>query len=129
MAVSIILWCVAALAATAVLAVAIGPRAAGARAIYGVCIAASTVAFVAALAHLALDAQPSRAVLPLGLPWLGAHFRVDALAAFFLAVVNLGAAAASLYGLGYCRHETAPMRVLPFFPAFLAGLNLVVAAD
>jgi formate hydrogenlyase subunit 3/multisubunit Na+/H+ antiporter MnhD subunit len=87
------------------------------------------VAFVAALAHLALDAQPSRAVLPLGLPWLGAHFRVDALAAFFLAVVNLGAAAASLYGLGYCRHETAPMRVLPFFPAFLAGLNLVVAAD
>jgi formate hydrogenlyase subunit 3/multisubunit Na+/H+ antiporter MnhD subunit len=128
MAVSIILWCVAALAATAVFAVALGRRA-GARAIYGICVAASAVAFAAALAQLALDAQPSRAVLPLGLPWLGAHFRIDALAAFFLAVVNLGGAAASLYGLGYCRHETAPMRVLPFFPAFLAGLNLVVAAD
>ena len=34
-----------------------------------------------------------------------------------------------LYGLGYGRHEQAPDRVLPFFPAFLAGMNLVVLAD
>ncbi|MCC2664622.1 MAG: hydrogenase 4 subunit, partial [Geminicoccaceae bacterium] len=67
-------------------------------------------------------------ILPLGLPWQGAHFRLDALAAFFLAVVNLSAAAASLYGLGAGRHEPAPLRVLPFFPAFLAGMNLVVLA-
>ncbi|MFZ1908265.1 MAG: hydrogenase 4 subunit B, partial [Burkholderiales bacterium] len=62
-------------------------------------------------------------------PWLGAHFRLDALAAFFLVVVNLGAAGASLYGLGYGRHEESPGRVLPFFAAFLAGMNLVVLAD
>src|SRR5439155_125741 len=43
-------------------------------------------------------------VLPIGLPWLGAHFRVDALSAFFLVIINLGGAAASLYGLGYGRH-------------------------
>ena len=49
--------------------------------------------------------------------------------AFFLAVVNLGAAAASLFALGYGRHEHAPQRVLPFYPAFLAGMNLVVLAD
>ncbi len=67
-------------------------------------------------------------ILPLGLPWQGAHFRLDALAAFFLAVVNLSGAAASLYGLGAGRHEPAPLRVLPFFPAFLAGMNLVVLA-
>jgi len=67
-------------------------------------------------------------VLPVGLPWLGAHFRLDALSAFFLLVVNLGAAAASLFGLGYGRHEESPGRVLPFFPAFLAGMNLVVLA-
>jgi len=67
--------------------------------------------------------------LPLGLPWLGAHFRLDALAAFFLLIVNLGGAAASLYGIGYGRHEAEPQRVLPFFPAFLAGMNLVVLAD
>ncbi len=49
--------------------------------------------------------------------------------AFFLIVVNLGGGAASLYGIGYGRHEPAPHRVLPFFPAFLAGMNLVVLAD
>src|SRR5207248_3577789 len=36
---------------------------------------------------------------------------------------------ASLYALGYGRHEHAPHRVLPFFPVFLAGMNLVVLAD
>ncbi|GAB4572454.1 MAG: hydrogenase 4 subunit B [Rhodothalassiaceae bacterium] len=67
--------------------------------------------------------------LPIGIPWIGAHFRIDGLAAFFLMIVNLGGAAASLYGLGYGRHEPAPERVLPFFPVFLAGMNLVVLAD
>lgn len=42
-------------------------------------------------------------------------------------VVNLGAALSALYALGYGRHEHAPHRVLPFFPAFLAGL--VILAD
>ena len=41
---------------------------------------------------------------------------IDALSAFFLVVVNLGGAAASLYALGYGRHEQAPERVLPFYP-------------
>ena len=68
-------------------------------------------------------------VLPLGLPWVGARFRMDALSAFFVVVVDLGAAAASLFALGYGPHERAPLRVLPFYPAFLAGMNLVVLAD
>jgi formate hydrogenlyase subunit 3/multisubunit Na+/H+ antiporter MnhD subunit len=54
---------------------------------------------------------------------------MDMLAAFFLAVVNLGTAAASVFAIGYGRHEDAPERVLPFYPAFLAGMNLVVLAD
>ena len=57
------------------------------------------------------------------------HFRIDALAAFFLCVVNLGGMAASVFALGYGRHEPAPQRVLPFYPAFLAAMNLVVVAD
>ncbi len=92
-------------------------------------LVASVVALAGALDGLLGAAPPSGATLPLGLPWLGAHFRVDPLAAFFLIVVNLGSAAASLYALGYGRHEPAPHRVLPFFPAFLAGMNLVVLAD
>ncbi len=67
--------------------------------------------------------------LPLGLPWLGAHFRLDALSAFFLIVIAFGGAAASLYALGYGRHEETPERVLPFYPAFLAGMTLVLLAD
>src|SRR5690606_3016752 len=47
----------------------------------------------------------------------------------FLAVVNLGGAAASLYGLGSGPHEPEPGRVLPFYPAVLGGRGLVVAAD
>jgi formate hydrogenlyase subunit 3/multisubunit Na+/H+ antiporter MnhD subunit len=44
-------------------------------------------------------------------------------------VINLGAATASLFALGYGKHEAAPSRVLPFYPMFLAGMNLVVLAD
>jgi hydrogenase-4 component B len=71
----------------------------------------------------------SAVVLPLGLPWLGAHFRIDALASFFMIVVNLGGAAASLFALGYGRHEKTPGRILPFYPAYLAGMNLVLLSD
>ncbi len=56
-------------------------------------------------------------------------FALDALSAAFLAIVNLGALTASVYAVGHGRHETAPHRVLPFYPAFLAGMNLVVLAD
>ena len=44
-------------------------------------------------------------------------------------MVDLGAAGASLFALGYGKHETAPGRVLPFYPAFLAAMTCVVLAD
>ncbi len=94
--------------------------------IYGGCFATCLVLSAMALVGVAGDA--SSAVLPLGLPWLGAHFHLDALAAVFLVIVNLGGAAASFYALGYGAHEHEPMRVLPFYPAFLAGMNLVILA-
>ena len=126
------LWCVAALLATSVAAIALVTvrPAASARFVYSACLVVTVAAIAIALVRLADDwgAAPTLR-LPLGLPWLGADFRIDALSAFFLIVVNLGAAAASLYGIGYGRHEPAPERVLPFFPAFLAGMNLVVLAD
>lgn len=129
MNVILILGCSAVLLATAVLAVIIG-RATQARVIvYGASFAASAAAFTGGAAALISDMAPSAMTLPLGLPWIGMNFRLDALAAFFLAVVNLGAAAASLFALGYGRHEQSPSRVLPFYPAFLAGMNLVVIAD
>jgi len=130
MAAVILLSCVAVLLGVAGLAAAIGRSAAATPIVYGASLAASAAAGATALVHLVADsAAAPELTLPLGLPWLGAHFRMDALAAFFLAVVNLGGAAASLFALGYGRHEPAPQRVLPFYPAFLAGMNLVVLAD
>jgi hydrogenase-4 component B len=121
---------VAALLLTAIAAIALGRSARATAIIYGATLAICAAALFGSLRWLLGDtANASMVTLPVGLPWLGAHFRLDALAAFFLVVVNLGGAAASLYGLGYGHHEEAPQRVLPFFPAFLAGMNLVVLAD
>jgi len=122
--------CAAVLISTAALAVVIADATRARLVVYGVCLIASLALFsIALLALLGVSYALSAATLPLGLPWLGAHFRLDALSAFFLAVVNLGAAAASLFALGYGRHEDAPRRVLPFYPAFLAGMSIVVLAD
>jgi hydrogenase-4 component B len=96
--------------------------------VYGASLAVTVVLCAIATRHLLADAPAVVLILPLGVPWLGAHLGLDALSAFFLAVINLGAAFASLYALGYGRHEPAPQRVLPFFPAFLAGMDLVVLA-
>src|SRR5215468_1696536 len=108
--------CAAALIATAPIAVVLGDTRLARPAVYGICLSASLMLLaLALLALLGVSETASVATLPLGIPWLGAHFRLDALAAFFLAVVNLGAAAASLFALGYGRHEDAPRRVLPFY--------------
>jgi hydrogenase-4 component B len=97
--------------------------------VYGASLLASLAGLAVGLTALVSGAAAEHVVLPIGLPGLGAHFRVDALSAFFLAVVNLGGAAASLYGIGYGKHEPASLRVLPYYPAYLAGMNLVVVAD
>src|SRR5262245_49459289 len=112
MSTTLALAAIAVLFATAVAAVAIGRGEGAHRIVYGVSLAVSMVLTVVACSHLVAAATPSTATLPLGLPWLGSRFRIDALAAFFLGVVNLGAAAASLFALGYGRHEDAPLRVL-----------------
>jgi formate hydrogenlyase subunit 3/multisubunit Na+/H+ antiporter MnhD subunit len=102
---------------------------AGSTFVYGGAFVIAALLFCASVLRLLSGDAPTELTLPFGLPWLGAHFRIDALSAFFLAVVNFGAAAASFYAIGYGRHESEPARVLPFFPAFLAAMNLVLAAD
>ncbi len=127
--VTIALGCVAAFLVVAVLAVVAGRTRVATPLIYAACLVVALAAFTNAFAALVTGAAPSAAASPLGLPWIGARFRIDPLAAFFLAVVDFGAAAASLYAIGYGRHEDEPQRVLPFYPAFLAAMNLVVLAD
>jgi hydrogenase-4 component B len=128
-AVVILLSAVAALLATSATAIALARQAAATRIVYGGSLAISIIAALVALGALLGGGPAGSVVLPFGLPWLGAHFRVDTLSAFFLLVINTGAAAASLFALGYGTHEEEPHRVLPFYPLFLAGMNLVVLAD
>ncbi|MGB9114171.1 hydrogenase 4 subunit B, partial [Bradyrhizobium sp.] len=129
-AVNLQMACVAGLLGLAVLAIVLSRSKLNTAVTYSATLVVSAIALIGSLRWLLGDtAIAADLTLPVGLPWLGAHFRLDALASFFLVVVNLGGAAASLYGLGYGHHEPAPHRVLPFFPAFLAGMNLVVLAD
>jgi hydrogenase-4 component B len=126
---TLVLGCAAFLLALAPLAVATAGTRVAPPFIYGGSLAASAASLIASLAHLLAAAPPETVALPLGIPWLGAHFRLDALSTFFLVVVDFGAIGASLFALGYGKHEIAPGRVLPFYPAFLAGMTLVVLAD
>jgi hydrogenase-4 component B len=118
---------IAALLALAVMATAVARTAAGRTITYGGSLILT--AGLVAQGFNALTAPVKHDLLPLGLPWIGTHLRLDALSGFFLILVGLGGAGASLFALGYGRHESHPGRVLPFYPAFLAAMALVTIAD
>ncbi len=123
---ALLLTCLAGYLVLAGLAIGFARRPIATALVYGGTLILSLI--LSGLAVLAMVKGPASTTLPLGLPWLGAHFRLDALAAAFLLIVNFGAAGVSLYALGYGRHEPEPGRVLPFYPVFLAAMNLVVIA-
>lgn len=102
--------------------------------VYGGTGLACALVGLAALGFLNGGAQVWTLPLPLGLPWQPMALTVDGLSAFFLVVVNLAGVTASLYGWGYGQaghggHGAEPGRVLPAFPLFLLGMNLVLLAD
>ncbi|CAA7611807.1 Formate hydrogenlyase subunit 3/Multisubunit Na+/H+ antiporter, MnhD subunit [Candidatus Terasakiella magnetica] len=119
-----------ALLALAVLGVLAGAEMWRHRMVYFCCTIASLTLMAAGLKHLGANPGTGPAiVLPIGLPWMQAHFRLDNLSALFMVVVNLGGAAASAYGIGYTSHLPEPRRVTPFFPLFLFGMNAVLISD
>ncbi|MCX6429394.1 MAG: hydrogenase 4 subunit B [Actinobacteria bacterium] len=69
--------------------------------------------------------------LPLGLPQLLFHFRLDSLSAFFLLILAISAAGVSLFSAGYFRggQGTAPGLLCVEFHFFLASMALVLIAD
>jgi formate hydrogenlyase subunit 3/multisubunit Na+/H+ antiporter MnhD subunit len=129
MMLSLLLLAMAAMVLAGVAVIAVCRRPSAGPVMYGAVLAACGIAFAAALAHLIGSGAPLALTLPLGIPWLGAHLRLDAVSAFFAVVINVGGVAASLYAIGYGRHESEPHRVLPFYPVFLAAMNMVVLAD
>ncbi|HQR11770.1 MAG TPA: hydrogenase 4 subunit B [Casimicrobiaceae bacterium] len=86
---------------------------------------------LAAAAFIGLGLPPESAVLPLGLPDLPFHLRLDSLSAFFLLLLGSTATAISLYSAGYFRsgEGTAPGLLCFEYHVFLAAMALVLVAD
>ena len=79
--------------------------------------------------HVLLEGGEVAIVLPIGLPTIGFHLRLDTLSAFFGIVINGGVVAASVYGMGFDRAKELTPRIEPLFPLFAAAMNLVLIAD
>ncbi len=84
-----------------------------------------------AVALSAVFADPEVAVLPLGLPQLPFHLRLDSLSAFFLLLIGGVAAGVSVFAAGYFRkgEGTPPGLICLEYHVFLASIALVVLAD
>ncbi len=79
----------------------------------------------------ALGTVPAAAVLPLGLPGLPFHLRLDALSAFFLILLGGASLGVSLFSAGYFRNMAGGVLGLLCleYHLFLAGMALVLLAD
>jgi formate hydrogenlyase subunit 3/multisubunit Na+/H+ antiporter MnhD subunit len=95
-------------------------------------LGAATGVAIAAVALLVTGTSGvQRLVLPLGLPDLPFHFRLDALSAFFLLLLGAVASGVSIFAVGYMRHgggSTPGLQSLNYH-VFLAAMALVFLAD
>lgn len=83
------------------------------------------------VASTAVFAPPEVAVLPVGLPGLPFHLRLDSLSAYFLMVIGGAAAGISIFAAGYFRRGegTAPGLLCLEYHVFLVSMAGVVLAD
>ena len=88
------------------------------------------VAFFAG-SSLAAGQAPEVLILPLGLPDLPFHVRLDALSSFFLLLLGLAGAGISTFAAGYFRsgEGTAPALLGLHYHLFLAAMAMVILAD
>jgi len=90
------------------------------------------IAVVAVVAlTVALNSGPEVAVLPLGLPGLPFHLRLDPLSAFFLFLLGGAGAGISIFASGYFRkgEGTAPGLLCLEYHLFVASMAMVMLAD
>jgi hydrogenase-4 component B len=86
---------------------------------------------LAVVAFMAMGQIAQSIVLPLGLPDLPFHLRLDSLSAFFLLLLGVTAAGISLFSAGYFRDSegSAPGLLCLQYHTFLAAMALVLIAD
>ncbi|HEX5697163.1 MAG TPA: hydrogenase 4 subunit B [Rhodoferax sp.] len=84
-----------------------------------------------AVALSAVFSDPETAILPLGLPQLPFHLRLDSLSAFFLILIGGVSAGVSAFAAGYFRQGegTPPGLICLEYHVFLASIAMVVLAD
>jgi len=68
-------------------------------------------------------------LLPLGLPWLPMHVRMDALSAFFLLTIGSLLFPVAIYSQGYLRGESQLTVLAIFMPLFVLGMLGIVISD
>ena len=87
--------------------------------------------FIAGIGVAGLALPASTLVLPIGLPDLPFHLRLDALSAFFLVLLGGAAFGVTLYAVGYLRDmEAGPLALLAlWYHLFLLGMSMVLLAD
>jgi formate hydrogenlyase subunit 3/multisubunit Na+/H+ antiporter MnhD subunit len=86
---------------------------------------------LAIVAVAVLFAAPEARSLPLGLPDLPMHLRLDPLSGFFLALIGLTVSGISVYAAGYFRagEGAAPGLMCLQYHVFLASMAMVLIAD
>jgi len=120
---------VAVLLGLSALALLIAPRRGGSQLIYGGCAIVSAVLATATLAALLTPGRRFAAIqLAVGLPQGHSLLGFDSLSAAFAVIINVAISIVSGYAIGYGAHAREPRRVLPFYAAFIAGMNLVLLA-
>lgn len=94
-------------------------------------LGAALSVLIAVAALIALFSAPQVAVLPLGLPGLPFHLRLDPLSAFFLFLFGSATAAVSVFASGYFRQGegTPPGLLCLQYHVFIASMALVILAD
>jgi hydrogenase-4 component B len=87
--------------------------------------------FMAGVGLVGLVAPASAVILPIGLPDLPFHLRLDALSAFFLVLLGGASFGVTVYAVGYFRNMRAgPLGLLVlWYHLFLGGMVTVLLAD
>jgi hydrogenase-4 component B len=121
--------CIAVLLLLSALAILIARARYGSQLVYGACALTSGALAVTALAALLAPGPHLFAIqLAVGLPLGRTLLGFDPLSAAFAVIINVATTVVSGYAIGYGAHAREPQRVVPFYPAFIAGMNLVLLA-
>ena len=114
--------------AVVALVVVRGPRTS--QLIYGACaLICAVLAGLGACALFTPSAGANALELPVGLPLGRTLLGLDPLSAAFATIINIAGTIVSGYAVGYGTHAREPRRVVPLYPAFIAGMNLVLLAQ